>query len=115
MSLASMIAIFVGQMSVLSAEKMPVWQFPVLSSDLIESHCSVETNQVLVELTLSRVGEILNISVVKPSSIPELNEEAMRNIAEASPFSELADMPVDEAARFSHVIMNYEVPCKALK
>lgn len=99
----------------LSDKDYPVFEFPILGSDHIGDHCSLETNQVITVLEFSRDGEVLSFEFIKKSTIPKINEEAKEYILAESPYSEFENISDEEAEKYRKVFMYYTIPCKVLE
>lgn len=107
------LSLFVAAPSICLGENdYPVLEFPILGSEFIGENCSLETNQVIAKLELSREGEILRFEFVKRSTIPEINDEAERDIMATAPIWEYEDIADQEAENHRFVFMYYTIPCK---
>ena len=95
-----------------AGEHIPTWVFPILDSKFIGKNCSEDTNVVVMQLNISRAGEIKSFKFVKKSSIAKINKEAEKNILALSPFEEFEYMSKSDVEKFSVVNMSYSIPCK---
>jgi hypothetical protein len=93
------------------AKELPNLDFPILSSELIGSHCTDETNLVRLILELNDNGKVKEYQFLKKSTLPAINDEALNNVLKASPYSEILELDRDEKQNYFKIIMNYRIPC----